>query len=901
MNPHDAGERYTLGRELGRGGLGRIVEAQEKDLNRTVALKLLRDDLPLDLAERFMREAQLTARLEHPNIVPVHEFAAVESRLVLSMKRIQGRDLGKLLREIAEERAPGWTRHRLLGVFQDICQGVAFAHAQGVIHRDLKPANVMIGDFGEVLIVDWGLAKETNAPEVKPMPAQPVAGWTGGESAETVVLPMDGSSCVTVDGALVGTPAYMAPEQAEGRIADLDEKSDLYSLGAILYEILTFVPPVEGLSLLEVLKNVASGTRVPPSQRLRESHPKAPPLPPELDAICLKALSLKKEDRYADAKELHDDIQLYLEGVKERERNRRLAEEAVARARRHMDEQERLQRRAGAAFRSLKHDERRLEPRGDKASFYRAQDRLEELVRQESRAFADAVGELIGALNHDRTHAGARRLMAEIHWRKFLEAEEGEDRRGIEVHRRAVEQFNDGAFNRMLKGDGFLHVRAAAYACPCLLEGRPVQSGEFRRFGYNVATGRALDGRAQAEGVPSIEPATGIFLRWHASSCRPSPVAGARVWAWKFEEQNRRLIPATPSRNEVEPAARPKKMRGAPVHELYALDSASRPEGAGAYLGVTPLEHVALPMGSWLLIVEADGFEPLRCPVTIPRCGSWIQDVTLFRPGEMPEGFLPVSGGAFVFQGDSKNPFSLPSESRVVPDFLIQRHPVTCREYAEFLNDIDAREAARRVPRLAPTGAACWPGPAFAVPTAEWLRHASRDTRARARRPQNAAADWHADWPVVGIAWDDAMAYAAWRRKVEHLACFLPHELEWEKAARGPDRRHFPWGPQFDERWCNASRSLAEAAHLVPVKDFPGDESPYGVRGLAGNAGDHCLNDPGPESPGERAVRGGDFTDTGVYARACSRAGLSVRSVADHVGFRLVIPVRSETRGKSRG
>ena len=205
-----SGERYELGRELGRGGLGRVVSAHDKDLARDVALKIVPVDRSPDLAARFAREARLSARLQHPNIVPVHDFGSVtgpdgEQQLFICMKRIEGRDLLSLLREIVEgdgTLSSVFTRARLLRIFQDVCLAVAYAHSKGVIHRDLKPSNVMLGEFGEVLVVDWGLAKEQgqDAP-TGPAPGARTPARKDGDESSAVHTPIGD---VMVGGGAVG-------------------------------------------------------------------------------------------------------------------------------------------------------------------------------------------------------------------------------------------------------------------------------------------------------------------------------------------------------------------------------------------------------------------------------------------------------------------------------------------------------------------------------------------------------------------------------------------------------------------------------------------------------------------------------------------------------------------------
>ncbi|MCE9581327.1 MAG: serine/threonine protein kinase, partial [Planctomycetes bacterium] len=302
---HPSGVRYKLGAEVGRGGLGRIVEAEDSALERTVAVKIVLEGLPARMSERFAREARLTARLEHPNIVPVYDFGALKGpdgveRVFMSMKKVRGRDLGQILVGLAKadaELVRVWSRTRLLMVFQSICLGVAYAHDRGVIHRDLKPANVMIGDYGETLIVDWGLARELGKRE----PAED-AGAPGAAAPSS-------RDNISHDDEIVGTPAFMAPEQAEGKKAGLDPRMDVYSLGAILYQILSLHPPFAGDTPQEIVNLVVSGHLVPPSVRAAVApaaeRGASAKVPPELDAICMKAMARLAADRYLSAMELH--------------------------------------------------------------------------------------------------------------------------------------------------------------------------------------------------------------------------------------------------------------------------------------------------------------------------------------------------------------------------------------------------------------------------------------------------------------------------------------------------------------------------------------------------------------------------------------------------------------------
>jgi serine/threonine protein kinase/lipoprotein NlpI len=318
--PQVRGGKYTIKRLLARGGMGEIWLADDVEIGREVALKKIRHDR-VRQSERFLAEAQITGQLEHPGIVPVHELAqGDDGHPFYVMKFVRGRPLKDVIDDFhthagGADRAPAHfgqgsgrrdgdtttvsrsrevERLRLLEIFVDLCHTVAYAHSRGVLHRDLKPDNVMVGEFGETQVVDWGLAKVMHQSDLP----------GGGSYVHSTYAEYSGE---TQAGSVLGAPAYMSPEMAEGHSDQVDQRTDIYLLGSTLYYILTGQAPRRGRSHDEIVELARTVPPVPPRQ-LDAAVPRA------LDAICQKAMARRKQDRYATAMELATDTQNFIAG-----------------------------------------------------------------------------------------------------------------------------------------------------------------------------------------------------------------------------------------------------------------------------------------------------------------------------------------------------------------------------------------------------------------------------------------------------------------------------------------------------------------------------------------------------------------------------------------------------------
>lgn len=310
----DDGDRYVTSDEIARGGMGAVLRARDSKIQREVAIKYLLDQSDANKKARFIAEAQITGQLQHPNIVPVHDLGIdPHGRLFFAMKMVKGRSLAEVLEALRLDPTAGgkeWSLNRLLNSFIGVCNALAYAHARGVIHRDVKPANIMLGEFGAVYLMDWGLAKIIAEERNASGSSSPLG--SGGALKVPVITDRERDADLTREGSVMGTLVYMSPEQASGHVGSMDGRTDVYSLGAILYEMLALKPHMDKTDdEVLMLKQAIEGKIVLPEERNRE---RVGAIPRELSAIAMKALARDPNDRYQTVTALQRDVERYQEG-----------------------------------------------------------------------------------------------------------------------------------------------------------------------------------------------------------------------------------------------------------------------------------------------------------------------------------------------------------------------------------------------------------------------------------------------------------------------------------------------------------------------------------------------------------------------------------------------------------
>ncbi|WP_437958918.1 bifunctional serine/threonine-protein kinase/formylglycine-generating enzyme family protein [Sorangium sp. So ce119] len=791
-----AEERYEDLGCIGRGGMGEVRRVRDRIMGRVLAMKVQSTeacDATPDRA-RFLAEARLTAALQHPGIVPVHDCGALaDGRLWFTMKEVRGRTLGDV---IAEMYAAGGgslspvALRRAIDTFLRVCEAVAYAHSRGVIHRDLKPANVMIGEFGEVLVMDWGLGR----PAAPPLGSPAEAG--GADVIEAAPL--------TQPGEVLGTLLYMAPEQARGEGDRLGAATDVYALGVVLYEILAGRHPYDG-HLAAVWSALLSGG-------LRPVEALAPhEVPAELAALCARAMALAPEARYPDAGALAADVRSWLDGARRRERALATVEKARA------IQPELAATRARA--RALRDEARAIldglssfDPAEQKARGWRLEDEAERLDRAASLGELEWMQILRSALNEAPDLREAHEALADHYAEELVEAEEARDARAAARAEALLRQHDRGRHAVLLAGDGALALATAP--------------------------------------------------------------AGAEVSLHRYVERDRRLVPE-------------------PAREL----------------GPAPLE-VTLPRGSYLLKLRAPGHHDASYPVLIERGRRWDgvrpgeaapRPVRLLRLGELGEDDVYVPAGWFLAGGDPDAGDSLPRRRLWCDGFVVRRHPVTNAEYLDFLNALVEAgregEALECCPRLALGRAVPGAGP-------DSLRFERCDDGRFRLGCIPTDVQEEPRMPVAFVHWRAAMRYAAWYAAETGAPWRLLNELEREKAARGVDGRCMPWGDFLEPTWACMLGSHEGVAGRRPVDEFPLDESPYGLRGAAGNVRDWCINawkregprteggvvllDPADDAdPDFRALRGGAWSTSPNFCRAAGRFASKPGDRFGGMGFRL--------------
>ncbi len=748
-------ERYVLQKRLGRGGAGEVWLARDQFLRRDVALKIRLGEPVTDVIDRFIYEAQTTGRLGHPGVVPVYDVGTLpDQQWFYTMQLIEGKDLREVLNDLIkgdEQTRQSYPLPRLLHIFSQICLTIAFAHDRGVIHRDLKPANILLGTYGEVYVADWGLAKCIDDAHQREFESRP------GKNTE--------------EGKLMGTAHYMSPEQVEGKISEMGPPTDVYSLGAILYEILTLRTPFEGHSVINLLYKVATQEPRDPREVAPERN-----IPVQMAELAIRAMN-KQPDERMSAKMLAREVEDFLDGVKEQQRRTERAERLLERARdlheQYRQRRDELQRRSSELEEALAS----LTPEVGLTERFKCWNEERELTELELAAeeiYSKTVQAARQSLEYERLPQ-ARQLLADLFWHKFSDARHARDEVGALYFRSLVDQYDTGKYERRLTDNAELEV--------------------------------------------SIEPAEAEL---------------------RLESQ----------------------MPVGPV--LTAMEIDFEP-GAST-----------LPTGSYVLHASAPGRQPASFPILLEANEPARFDIQL--PETLgTEEFVYITGGTYTIGGDDLAPRSHTEQQVDIDSFFMGRYPITLAEYCEFLNALaqkDFDKARGHSPRSPDSGT-------------YWLNIDEEDKRFSVPTADEDGDAWDPDWPALMVNWYDANAYCQWRSERDGCNYRLPTEFEWEVAARGKDRRYFPWGNGFDPTLCRMVDSTPGKPMPTAVGSYQFDESPFGVRDMAGLVIEWTsTRDDDSETP-RYITRGGGYGSPANSCRAASRRSNVADRIVRLFGFRI--------------
>jgi eukaryotic-like serine/threonine-protein kinase len=441
-------DRYVDRGAIAAGAMGEIRRVWDRRMRCTMAMKVLAWELVShqNARARFLEEAHTMAALQHPGIISAADIGQLaDGRLWFTMREVQGRTLASVIYELHRHAAggrflrtpSGWTLRRLLEAYRHVCESVAYAHGRQIIHRDLKPSNVMLGELGEVFVMDWGIAKSLEAP---PEPAAP----------ESTVPP---SASDTVHGQVLGTPAYMPLEQARGEIAEQGPWSDVYSLGAILRNILVGKPPYQGGNRL-VLARVLGGPPVPIAEAVRKGRPQ---VPEGLAAICERAMAREPKERHQNAHELLGDVVAWLEGERRRRRARAIATRADETQKRLEQLQLQIDDKRRHADTVLRHLPSHS-PADQKRPGWRLQDEAGELARNASLLEVEWLQMLRSALHADPTAPEVHERLADYYYQQLLRAEREGDESAAQAAEALLRTHDSGRYDRVLAANGALTI-----------------------------------------------------------------------------------------------------------------------------------------------------------------------------------------------------------------------------------------------------------------------------------------------------------------------------------------------------------------------------------------------------------------------------------------------------------